>query len=122
MTTTVAADEPARTKPRVSLSAKVLIGLAAGIAVGLFVGERAAALQIVADAYVNLLQMTVLPYVTLSLVGGLGSLNAGRQAARAGGRIAVILLLLWGVALVAVCLVPLMFPSVQTAAFFSTTL
>ena len=122
MTTTVAADEPARTKPRVSLSAKVLIGLAAGIAVGLFVGERAAALQIVADAYVNLLQMTVLPYVTLSLVGGLGSLNAGGQAARAGGRVATILLLLWGIALVAVCLVPLMFPSVQTAAFFSTTL
>jgi Na+/H+-dicarboxylate symporter len=63
-----------------SLSAKVAAGLAAGIAVGLFLGESASVLQVVADAYIKLLQMMVLPYVTVSIIGGLGALNAGRWA------------------------------------------
>ena len=56
-------------------STAVVIGLVAGIGVGLFIGERAAVFQIAADAYIKLLQMTVLPYITLSLVGGLGALR-----------------------------------------------
>lgn len=59
-----------------SLSSKILAGLATGIAVGLFVGERAAVLQIVSDGYIKLLQMTVLPYVTVSIISGLGALSA----------------------------------------------
>lgn len=104
-----------------SLSTRVLIGLAAGVGLGLFIGERAAALQIVADAYVKLLQMTVLPYVTLSLVGGLGSLSAS-VAKRLGSRAILVLLSLWAIALIAVLAFPLMFPKIQVASFFSTTL
>ena len=104
-----------------SLSRKVLIGLGAGIGLGLFIGERAAALQIVADAYVKLLQMTVLPYVTLSLVGGLGSLST-TVAKRLGSRAILILVSLWAIALIVVLAFPLMFPRIQVASFFSTTL
>ena len=104
-----------------SLSRKVFIGLAAGIAVGLFVGERAAKLQVWADAYVQLLQMTVLPYVVVSLVGGLGSLRRG-EASTLGARLGVLLLVLWGIALLAVLAFPLMFPTMESASFFSTTL
>jgi Na+/H+-dicarboxylate symporter/ABC-type amino acid transport substrate-binding protein len=103
------------------MAAKVFIGLAAGVALGLFVGERAAALQVWADAYVKLLQMTVLPYVAVSLVGGLGSLSM-TEASRLGSRVGLLLLGLWAVALGAVLLFPLMFPPMQTASFFSTTL
>jgi Na+/H+-dicarboxylate symporter/ABC-type amino acid transport substrate-binding protein len=103
------------------MAAKVFIGLAAGIAVGLFVGERAAKLQIWADAYVQLLQMTVLPYVAMSLVGGLGSLSR-EEARRLGTRVGLLLLGFWAIALVAVFVFPLMFPPMQTASFFSTTL
>jgi Na+/H+-dicarboxylate symporter len=39
------------------LSKQVLIGLALGIAAGVFFGERAASLQIVGDAFNRLLQM-----------------------------------------------------------------
>src|SRR4029079_12461762 len=85
------------------MAAKVFIGLAAGIAVGLFVGERAAALQLWADAYVKLLQMTVLPYVAVSLGGGLGSLSM-TEASRLGSRVGLLLLGLWAVALGAVLL------------------
>ena len=55
-----------------TFSTKILIGLAAGVATGLFLGERAAALDWVADGFVKLLQMTVLPYVTVSIVSSLG--------------------------------------------------
>ena len=56
-----------------SFTSKILIGLAAGVATGIFLGEYAAALQPIAEAFVKLLQMTVLPYVTLSIVTSLGS-------------------------------------------------
>ena len=55
-----------------SLTQRILIGVVLGLALGIFVGERAALLEPIADAYVKLLQMTVLPYVIISLVSGLG--------------------------------------------------
>jgi Na+/H+-dicarboxylate symporter len=121
MTTTTNAAAPARGWRKLDLSTQVFIGLAAGVAVGLFIGERAAKLQVWADAYVQLLQMTVLPYVAMSLVGGLGSLHRG-EASRLGVRLAVLLVALWGIALLAVFAFPLTFPSIQSASFFSTTL
>jgi Na+/H+-dicarboxylate symporter/ABC-type amino acid transport substrate-binding protein len=104
-----------------SLSARIAIGLAAGVALGLFIGERAAFLDVVADGYVKLLQMTVLPYVTVSIVGGLGALNPS-QAKALGKRVGLVLLLLWVVGFAAVFLFPLMFPASQNASFFSTAL
>ena len=63
-----------------SFSTQILIGLALGTLTGLFLGERAAAFGWAADGFVKLLQMTVLPYVTVSIVGSLGlaRLRAGR--------------------------------------------
>jgi Na+/H+-dicarboxylate symporter/ABC-type amino acid transport substrate-binding protein len=103
------------------LSTRILLGLLLGIATGLVIGERAAAFQVVADAYIRLLQMTVLPYVTISLVRGLGALHPP-EAARLGAWVGTVLLGLWAIALGAVFCFPAMFPSVESAAFFSTTL
>src|SRR5262249_38203276 len=108
-------------KPRFTISRRILIGIVAGVAVGLFFGERAAVLQVVADAYVRLLQMTVLPYVVLSLVGGLGALKA-QEASRLAVRVGCVLLVLWGVALLGVFALPRMSPRIDSASFFSTTL
>jgi hypothetical protein len=52
---------------RMSFSNRILIGLGAGVIVGLFFGERSSALKWAADGFVKLLQMTVLPYVTVSI-------------------------------------------------------
>ena len=104
-----------------SLSTQILLGLVLGVAMGLLVGEPAGTLAIVGDAYVGLLQMTVLPYVMASLVAGLGSLTfseARALALRGGGLLA----LLWGVTFLIVILMPLSFPSLTTASFFSTAL
>ena len=65
-------------------------GLVAGVLVGLFFGESAARLQPVADVYIRLMQMTVLPYLVLTLIGGLGQLDHA-TAGRVGGRAAALL-------------------------------
>ena len=100
---------------------RILTGLGAGILVGLAIGEYAAALRPAADAFVKLLQMTVLPYVTLSIVKSVGSLNLA-QARALGLRAGAVLVALWMVGIGFAFLVPLAFPQVETAAFFSTSL
>jgi len=104
-----------------SLTKKLLLGLIAGAALGLFLGERVAPLNVVADGFVKLLQMTVLPYLTVSLISSLGTLKL-EEARRLGFRAGAILLLLWGVGLCYAMLFPLVFPAIQTGAFFSTEL
>jgi Na+/H+-dicarboxylate symporter len=104
-----------------SLSRQILIGLTLGVLTGVFFGEGVAFLQVGAEIYVKLLQMTVLPYVTVSLISGLGRLDAA-QAKALGLRAGAVMAVLWAIALGAVFLFPLTFPSVETASFFSTTL
>ena len=104
-----------------SSTRNILIGLGLGALVGVFFGERAAILQFAADGYVRLLQMTVLPYVVVSLVTGIGSLDVPR-ARVLFLRVGALTLVLWGLALGAVFLMPLAFPAMQNASFFSTTL
>ena len=104
-----------------NLATRILIGLVLGIAAGLFFGERMSVLANVGQAFILLLQMTVLPYMAVSLVHGLGCLSASEAAAlakRAGG----FLVLLWGLTLFAVFVTPLAFPDWEAASFFSTNL
>jgi Na+/H+-dicarboxylate symporter/ABC-type amino acid transport substrate-binding protein len=91
-----------------------------GVAAGLFFGEPMSVLAVVGDAFVRLLQMTVLPYVMVSLIAGLGHLGytEARNLAFRGG---LLLLLLWALSFAVVAVMPLAFPSVETASFFSTT-
>jgi Na+/H+-dicarboxylate symporter len=104
-----------------SLSAKVLLGLALGIVTGLFFGESVGFLQMVGKAFIQLLQMTVLPYVVLSLLTALGQLTLERAAALAK-RCGVLLLLLWAITLAMVLTFPVLFPNWESASFFSTSI
>lgn len=62
--------------------------------------------------------MTVQPYVTVSLIAGLGRLTY--QDARAlGVKAGAVLLVLWAIALGTVFLFPLTFPELESASFFS---
>jgi Na+/H+-dicarboxylate symporter len=106
---------------RLGLSSRILIGLALGILVGLFFGEPAAALQPLADVYIRLMQMTVLPYLVLTLINGLGRMDA-HDAKRLAVRGGLLLLVLWAGTLAVVALMPLAFPPLESASFFSTSL
>ncbi len=110
-----------KTGPRLSLARQILIGLFGGIAVGLFVGEPAGALAPIGNAFIALLQMTVLPFIMIALmvnVGGLSRETAGFMATRA----VLVMLGLWAIGLVLVALLSLALPVWETASFFSTSL
>ena len=112
------ADRAPSRRSRLSLSVRIIIGLALGIGVGLFLGDLAEVLQPVADIYIRLVQMTVLPYLVITLVVSLGGLDArrARQMALAGG---ALLLLFWALTLAVIGLLPAALPHFQTGAFFS---
>lgn len=78
-------------------------------------------MQRVGDVYIALLQMTVLPYVTIALIthiGGLDPAHARRLALRSG----LVLLALWGLGLITVVLFSFALPEWETGSFFSTSL
>ena len=104
-----------------SSSTKILIGLLSGVVLGLFLGEHAAIFNVAADGFVKLLQMTVLPYIMLSIVTSLGSLSFA-EVRTLGLRGGAVLVGLWCLALLFTFLIPLAFPVLETASFFSTTL
>jgi len=114
---------PAGSAPRGwrSPTVRILLGLAAGVACGLFVGEPAAVLQPVADMYIRAMQMTVLPYLVLTLIGGLGKLDHA-AVRHLGGRALLALAAILGLAVAVIGLVPLVFPAMQGAAFYSDAL
>ena len=104
-----------------SVSSQVVLALLLGVVVGLFFGERIAFLQIIGKAFILLLQMTVLPYIVLSLITGLGNLTY-QQVKTLALRVGTLLLISWGLAFVVILLMPLAFPTWISASFFSTSL
>ena len=110
-----------KTRPRLSLSSQVVLGLVCGMVVGISVGELAAFLQTIGQAFILLLQMTLLPYITLSLITGLGQLSyqeVKMLVLKVGG----LLVGSWIVAFAAILLIPFTLPDWQSASFFSTAL
>jgi Na+/H+-dicarboxylate symporter/ABC-type amino acid transport substrate-binding protein len=109
-----------RARRRIGIASQVFIGLGLGVLVGLFFGERVAFLKLGGDAFIALLQITVLPYVVVALIGSLGRLTPG-QAKALGLKAGTVLLVLWGICLVLVLLTPLAFPDWPSASFFSVS-
>lgn len=99
----------------------ILTALFGGLFCGLFLGDYAGALQSVGEAYVGLLQMTVLPYIVFSLIASIGRLSATQ-----GKRLALIsitvLAALWAIGALTVFFISFSLPSRVTGAFFSTHL
>ncbi|MEE4191722.1 MAG: cation:dicarboxylase symporter family transporter [Halieaceae bacterium] len=102
-----------------ALSTRIFIGLFAGIAAGLFFGELVADLKVVGDVFVKLLQMTVLPYIVVSLVAGFGRMEL-QQAKRLALRGAAVLGVIWLLALLLIFAAPLAFPDRDSASFFAS--
>lgn len=103
------------------LATQVLLGLALGVVAGIVFGDWMRHLQVIGDVFVGLLQMTVLPYIVVSLVASLGRLTYRevRLLAVNGG---IFILLFWLVAVVVVLGMVIGFPSWPSATFFSTSL
>ena len=100
---------------------RVIIALLLGIFTGIFVGEPAGKLEIIGNAYIRLLQMTVLPYVLVSIIGGLGRLDTD-TAASIGIRAVKVILIMWLAVMLTLVLLPLAYPDWVSSGFFSSSL
>jgi len=98
-----------------------MIGMGLGFCVGIFFGEYCAYLQIVGNAFIKLLQITILPYIIVSMILGIGGLTAD-QAKLMAKKAGILLLLFWGISFIIVLLLPLSFPQWESAAFFSSSI
>jgi Na+/H+-dicarboxylate symporter len=108
-------------KKRFTLSTYILLGVVLGILCGILFGEYCAPLEVIGNAFIGLLQMTILPYIIVSLILAIGSLRydqAGLLAVKAG----ILQLLFWAIAFAMILLMPLSFPKWQSASFFSTSM
>jgi len=114
-------NEKSENKPKLSLSTMILIGLGLGIACGFFFGEYCGFLSIIGDAFIQLLQMTILPYIIVSLILGIGGLSY-KQAKLLALRGGIVMILFWVISFIMILLMPLSFPQWETASFFSTSL
>lgn len=99
----------------------IFLSLGLGVLTGLFFGEMVAFLKVVGDVWIKLLQMTVLPYVMLSLVAGLGRLDYA-HALLLLRKVGLMLLLLWAICLAIIFVFPLTFPPWESSSFFSNNL
>lgn len=106
---------------KISPFQRVIIALILGISTGIFVGEPAGQLEVIGDVYIRLLQMTVLPYVLVSIIGGLGRLDSN-MASRIGLRAVKVIVIMWLSVMATLLLLPLAYPNWQTAGFFSTSM
>lgn len=111
-------EEQVKEKKPMALSTKILIGMGIGLITGLFFGEKSAWLSYVGNGFIKIMQMTILPYITISLIRGLGGLSID-QAKKLAFRGGATILLLWGITLLLMFCVPFVFPELKTASFFS---
>ena len=116
------AEKNTETKPKkgMSSSAQMLWALVLGAMVGLFFGEAVGWMKVIGTTVILLMQMTVFPYIIVSLVGGVGKLTK-EDATLLFKKSGVIMLLLWMLGLVLVFLTPAVFPVQESASFFSTS-
>lgn len=103
---------------QIPLSARIIVAMALGLIIGGLGTSLFSTVDHLANAFVMLLQMTALPYISLSLMVGIGSLSAHKAKGALKSS------LLWLLALITltlgfILLAPLSFPNWQTAEFYS---
>lgn len=104
-----------------SFTKQILLGLFLGIAAGIFFGELAAPLSTLGNAFIGLLQMTVLPYIMVSLVANLGRVSWSDSRGLLLAAVSMLgLLLFFGMLMLLV--IPVAFPEWHTGSFFRSSL
>ena len=103
---------------KIPLSTRILIAMAIGLIIGSFNTPLYSMVSHLADAFVMLLQMTALPYISLSLIVGIGGLSASKAKSALKSTL-ILIVLLMALMLCFILMAPLSFPNWQTAEFYS---
>ncbi len=107
-----------RIKLPLTLSNKILLGLFGGGLTGLFLGDYAYPFDYAGQAFIGLLQMTVLPYIVFSLIENIGrlSLDTGKKLITIGIKVLAVLI---SFGLINLFVLQFAFPEWQSSSFFS---
>ncbi len=110
-----------KSMPRLSFSAQIFISFLAGILYGLFFGESSSVFEPFASAFVKIMQITVLPFIVVNLIAGIGSLRSSeaRNITLKGG---MIMLIFWALGATAFFAMQFAFPHLSRASFFSSSI
>lgn len=100
---------------------QILLGLFLGLLLGVFFGELAAPFSLGGEIYIALLQMTVLPYIVVSLIANLGRISWAQSRSLLLAAIWALALLL-GLGILVLAITPLAFPQWESASFFRSSL
>jgi Na+/H+-dicarboxylate symporter len=103
------------------LTTQIVLAFVAAVFSGLFFGELIAPVKLLGDIFIGLLQMTVLPYILMSLIGGLGRLSYADirlMAIKGGG----FMLLFWLIGLLVIASTSIALPDWESATFFSSSI
>ncbi|MDD3155403.1 MAG: cation:dicarboxylase symporter family transporter [Victivallaceae bacterium] len=101
-----------------SLMVWMFLSVVLGITTGLFFGESCRHLEIVGRAFIAIMQISVLPYIVVSLIQSFGTLEPS-QAQSVAKRGILMILVLWSIVFLLISLMPLCFPQWEYSAFFN---
>jgi len=96
----------------------IIIAMITGLIVGATTSTVFTGVNEIANAFVMLLQMTALPYISLSLITGIGGLSSAKISSTIKKSLTILLSLITLV-LFFILLAPIAFPSWQSADFYS---
>lgn len=99
---------------------RILIGFLAGIICGLFFGESCSVFKPFASGFVKLLQVTVLPFIVVNLISGIGSLRQD-EAKNIAFKSGLVMLLFWALGIASFFSMQLAFPPLSRPTFFSAS-
>ncbi len=103
---------------RLALHTQILIGMLLGAACGLFFGEMTVAFGVLGEAFIMLLKMTILPYISFSLIHAVGSLSV-KAAVRLFARALLFFVGLWAVTLAVIYVISFLFPEQNIPIYYS---
>lgn len=113
--------EPSRPKfKKLSTSARCFLGMGLGVLVGVLIGPYAAWFNAPSSVFLQLLKMTVIPYLVVSLVMGLGSLTP-TLVARVGKASLMAIVSIWLLSIGVVYSLGVTFPQDGSARFHTST-
>lgn len=75
---------------KLSLTAKIFIGMALGIAAGALIGEAIVPVKVVGNIFIRLISVLTVPFVMTILITGVASLGDPRRLGRIGGKVLLI--------------------------------
>lgn len=104
----------------VALSTQIIIAMLLGLGFGALQNSSYDLVEYIAKGFVLLMQMTAIPYISLSLIVGIGGLAA--HAAKRGLKVSLVIILsLTSLMLAFIFITPLAFPEWQHAAYYSAS-